>query len=152
MTIIPSIIPSKKRCNKQLGKNSAKTNNSQYRIQKFTKILKKGPIFVCVICNRCLYARTALSYDPEKYDTNMAKLAHQVSACQKSHICKSCHSSLKKSQISAKAVSKLLEIFLPQDELKSLKNLKHRLTSLRILITSSHNVEMSFSKVDVLHL
>ena len=42
-------VRSKKRYNKQFGKNSAKSNNSQYRIEKFTKILKDIYFYVLFV-------------------------------------------------------------------------------------------------------
>ena len=123
----------RKSCKNQLGTQSTRESNSESRIEKFMKFSKEGPTFVCVICNRRLYFRTAIQFDPKKYDIAMADLVHQVSASQKSYICRTCRSSLKKSQIPEQAVSNILKIFPVPDELKKLNKLELALIYRRIL-------------------
>ena len=95
LTLFTKIIAKKKRRKIKLGTLSTSKSNSESSIEKFMKVSKVGPTLVCVVCNRCLYFRIVIQFDPRKYDTAMADLAHQVSASQKRYICWTCHSSLK---------------------------------------------------------
>ena len=142
----------RKRCKKQLGIHSTRKSNSECRIEKFMKLSMEGPTFVCVICRRCLYFRTVTQFDPKKYDIAMADLVHQVSASQKSYICRNCHSSFKKSQIPAQTVSNMLNIFPVPDELKKLNELERALISRRILLKNCNNAKRLFSKIKRLYL
>ena len=57
----------------------------------------------------------------------------QITASQKSHICRTCSSSFKKSQIPIQAVSNMLKVFSVPNELRKLNKLEHGLISWRIL-------------------
>ena len=97
------------------------------------KFSKERSALVCVICNRYLYFRTVIQFDPKKYDIAMADLVHQISASQKSCICWTCHSSLKKSQVPVQAASNMRNMFPVPDGLKKLNKLERALISRRIL-------------------
>ena len=45
-----------------------KTKNSDDRILKFTTMIQDGPYYVCAVCNRCLYHRSVIVFNIEKYE------------------------------------------------------------------------------------
>ena len=53
---------------------------SESRIHKFLKLSREGPTFVCIICNRCFYARSVQVVQSNKYTLDVTELAHPVVA------------------------------------------------------------------------
>ena len=94
---------------------------------------REGSTLLLVVCNRDLYFRTAIQFDPKKYDIAMADFLYQISASQKSYIRWTSHSSLKKSKILAQAVLNMFKIFLVPDELNKLIKLERAIISQRAL-------------------
>ena len=50
---------------KQHAKTQSRKPNE--RILKFTTLIKEGPYYMCVVCNRCLYNRSVMLFNAEKY-------------------------------------------------------------------------------------
>ena len=101
------------------------------RVEKFTKLIMEGPVNICIICNRCLYARSVLRFHQQKYDMDMDKIL--CNFMQQEHICRSCDCYLKKEKIPPHAVCKKLNIQTVPCGLKNLNRLEHVLISRRLL-------------------
>ena len=99
----------------------------------FKNQIKKGPLYICVICNRCLYKILVTLFKKEKYDVNAILTSLVKSYDAYLHICKTCNKALKKKFIPCQAVSNKLDIsFLPK-EFESRSKHERVLVSRRIL-------------------
>ena len=58
------------------------------RVDTFTKLIMEGPVNICIICNRCFYARSVLYFHQDKYDMDMDKVLCNFT--QQEHICRTC--------------------------------------------------------------
>ena len=104
------------------------------RISRFTDLIKEGPYYICVVCNRCHYHRSVLTFKFEKYIINIDNFYREVlSSDGKLYICRTCHKKLKKSEIPAQAVSNKLDIFDFPDDLANMNRLERVIISRRIL-------------------
>ena len=43
-------------------KQKISLNSPQGRVEKFLHLVKRGPTFICVVCNRCLHARIVMEF------------------------------------------------------------------------------------------
>ena len=117
----------------------SKTNKNQLnmegieanRVDKFTKLIMDGPVNVCIICNRCLYARSVLRFHQGKYDMDMDKVP--CNCIQQEHICRTCDLHLKKKKIPPHAICNKSNIPSVPCELKNLNRLERVLVSRRLL-------------------
>ena len=91
------------------------------------------PIFICVVWNRCIYARSVMEFQFNKYNFDLTVIIHKVTKKDTTYICNTCHSYLKKSHIPAKAVCNRFQIFETPAEIKNLNRLKRILITRRIL-------------------
>ena len=80
---------------------------------KFKEEVKKGPFYICVVCNRNLYKRTVQIFEKNKYqlETSLVFDYMVCSADGKQYICIICHKKLLKGTLSAKVVCSNLQIF-----------------------------------------
>ena len=101
-----------------------KNNSPQGRVEKFLHFTKRGPTFICVVWNRCIYASSVMEFQFNKYNFDLTAITY---------ICNTCHSYLKKSHIPAQAICNKLQIFEAPAEIKNLTRLKHILIARRIL-------------------
>ena len=92
-------------------KQKISSKNPQGRAKKFLHLAKRGPTFICVVCNRCLYARSVMEFQFNKYNLDLTGIIHKVTKNDTTYICNTCHSYLKKSHIAAQAVCNKLQIF-----------------------------------------
>ena len=69
----------------------------------FTSVIKEGPDYVCVCCNRLMYHKTVLEFQMSRYDKAPSNFVvpESVSACDKQWICKTCHNALKRGLLPA---------------------------------------------------
>ena len=94
-------------------------------------MIKEGPYYICVVCNRCHYLRSVIPFKSEKYVLN---IDYEVSSSDgKLYICQTCHKKLKKSEIPAQAVSNKLAIFDFPHDLANMNRLERAIISRRIL-------------------
>ena len=101
-----------------------KSNSPQGRVKKFLHFAKRGLTFICVVWNRCIYARSVMEFQFNKYNFDLTAIIHKVTKKDTAYICNTCHSYLKKSHIPAKAVCNKLQIFKAPAEIKNLNRLK----------------------------
>ena len=81
-------------------------SRTQNNVTKFRMEIAKGPYFICIVCNRCLYRKSVLSFNETKYDVNVENFCYEkvdsYDGCQ--CICKTCDTKLKKKKIPCQAV------------------------------------------------
>ena len=97
-------------------------------------MIKEGPYYICVVCNRCLYHRSATLFEASKYIIDISDFYREVaSPDRKFYICLTCDKKLKKSEIPAQAVWNKLEIYDFPNDLPNVNRLEKAIISRRIL-------------------
>ena len=87
-------------------------------VERFLKAIKSGPVYFCVVCNKCLYKSNIVLFDKEKYniDKIREKITEIISFDGNFFICKICHMKMKKSQVPYQAVyDKLFVGYIPEE-------------------------------------
>ena len=105
------------------------------RINKFKELAKQGPFHVCIICNRCMYARSLIVFQIDKYvefDINVSPLLFPIPG-KPEKICKTCDKSLKQSKVPPQAVWNKLQLAQGPTIMQNLNVLERILISRRIL-------------------
>ena len=64
--------------------------SSKGKVSKFKELVKDGPFFVCVVCHRCLYRRSVVIFDQNKYNLEIPPLLCVKSFDSSTYICKTC--------------------------------------------------------------
>ena len=87
-------------------------------VERFLKAIRSGPLYFCVVCNRCLYKSNVVLFDKEKYNIN--KIREKITDVRSFHnnfyICKTCPIKMKKSQVPCQAVyDKLFVADIPEE-------------------------------------
>ena len=76
------------------------------QVTLFIKIIREGPYFLCVICNRCLYKRSIVRFHFNSYSFLVKELVHLVSSYDgRLYICRTCNNKIKK-------IMSLVKLFL----------------------------------------
>ena len=104
--------------------------HSKERIELFSRMCKEGRIFVCIICERCLYKRSVKPFDPKKYVFEFENINYREKDL---YFCLTCNGHLKKQKVPPQAVWNRLEVFRIPDVLSDLNRLEKVLISRRIL-------------------
>ena len=107
-----------------------KLTHSKERIELFSRVCKEGPIFVCIICERCLYKRSVKPFDQKKYVFEFENINYREKDL---YICLNCNGHLKKQKVLPQAVWNKLEVFRILEVLSDLDRLEKVLISRRIL-------------------
>ncbi|XP_057310099.1 uncharacterized protein LOC130648095 [Hydractinia symbiolongicarpus] len=84
------------------------------RIENFKKAIIEGPVFICIVCNPCLYRKSVVVFYNDNYKIDTTDL-------------------LLKSEIPAQAVCNKLDMFDSPDELETLNRLEKTIIARRIL-------------------
>ena len=100
-------------------------------VDRYTKLIMEGGVNKCIICNRCLYARSVLRFRQDKYYMDMDKVLCYFT--QHEHICRTCDLYSKKKKILPQAVCNKLNIPSVPCELKNVNRLERVLICRRIL-------------------
>ena len=113
--------------------NFASSENLK-QVTLFKKLIREGPYFICVICNRCLYKRSIVRFDFNSYSFLVKELVHLVSSYDgRLYICRNCHNKVKKNNVPCQAVSNRLAVELLPKEFRDLRRLERVLVAERIL-------------------
>ena len=107
-----------------------KLTHSKERIELFSRMCKEGPIFVCIICERCLYKRSVKPFDQKKYVFEFENINYRE---KNLYICLTCNGHLKKQKVPPQAVWNKLEVLRIPEVLSDLNRLEKVLNSWRIL-------------------
>ena len=113
------------------------------RIEMFKKLIREGPLYVCVCCNRCLYRQSVIFFSEDRYSNIYHILQSDIvkSFDNQIYICLTCHKKMLKKEIPCQSVSNKLELYSFPTELNDIRKLERILISQRIL----------FSKVIIMH-
>ena len=107
---------------------------SHERILKFTEMIKDGPFYICVVCNRCLYHRSVVLFKRKNYSIDKVNFYRIVTSSDGNvYVCHTCNKKLKKSETPAQAVWNKLDISDFPDDLANLNRLEKAIISRRIL-------------------
>ena len=74
-------------------------------ISKFTTLVKSGPVFVCVLCNRCHYQKSVIFLKMHKYNVDEDSIFMVMSYDGSYYICNTCDKVLQKNRIPCQAVA-----------------------------------------------
>ena len=85
-----------------------KLTHSKEKIELFSRMCKEGPIFVCIICERCLYKRSVKPFDQKKYVFEFENINYREKDL---YICLTCNGHLKKQKVPPQVVWNKLEVF-----------------------------------------
>ena len=110
------------------------SNDFSGNVKKFRSEIEKGPYFICVVCNRCLYRKSVLMFVENKYinfDSFRYNKVDSYDGCQ--YICQTCDRKLKRGKIPCQAVCNNLEIFQFPNGTPSLNKLEKVIIGKRIL-------------------
>ena len=114
------------KCNK-------KVKRPDERIKLFSQLCKEGPVFVCVICNRCFYEKSIKKFNKDHYKLdNLDELIYNVNNIDM-YICQTCDRHMRKQQIPVQAVWNKLGLFKIPEVLSNLNRLEKVLIARRIL-------------------
>jgi len=103
-------------------------------VQIFKNIIKEGPFYICVCCNRCLYKRSVNIFKEEKYTFNTHELCELIPSFDNNlYVCLTCHNKFRKKEIPCQSISNKLQLFDFPDKLKDIGKLERILLSQRIL-------------------
>ena len=106
-------------------KNDNPKNTSAERISNFLKLVREGPYYICVVCNRCHYYRSVVCFKPEAYDIDADNFYVELPSFDgKLYICHTCHQKLKKGEIPAQAVVNKLDVFDLPEHLANMNRLE----------------------------
>ena len=118
-------------------KQKISLNNPQGRVETFLHLAKRGPTFICVVCNRCLYARSIMEFQFNKYNLDLTDVIHKVTKNEVTFICNTCIAILRNPTVSIPQIIKqsveTLQIFETPAEIKNLNRLERLLIARRIL-------------------
>ena len=120
---------------RRLREDNFASSENLKQVTLFKKLIREGPYFICVICNRCLYKRSVVSFDFNSYSSLVKKLVHLVSSYDgRLYICRTCHNKVKKNNVPCQAVSNTLTVELLPNEFRDLRRLERVLVAKRILL------------------
>jgi len=107
---------------------------SKNNVCKFKALVKNGPVFVCVACNRTLYRQSVFIFDNNKYQVDHKIFDSRLSSFDGlEYICKTCHQKLLKKKVPCQAVFNDLKLFDFPVEFQNIRKLEKILISKRIL-------------------
>ena len=110
------------------------TNTDSQIFADFKPQIKEMPYYICVVCNRCLYKKSVISFKIENYgDANAVLFSLVMSYDGHSYICRTCDKTIKKNCIPCQAVCNKMGITILPKEFESISRLERVLVSRRIL-------------------
>ena len=96
--------------------------------------IKEGPYYICVVCNRCLYKKSVISFKIENYgDGNAVSFSLVMSYDGHSYICRTCGKTMKNNCIPCQAVCNKMGITFSSKNFESISRFERVLVSRRIL-------------------
>ena len=73
-----------------------KKYSSENKSELFTKLIKEGPTYTSVICNRFMYQKGTEKFDQGKYKCPFDIIDLKFNTYDKMYFCLKCHGHLKK--------------------------------------------------------
>ena len=90
--------------------------------ESFLKAIRSGPVYFCVVYNRCLYKSNVVLFGKEEYNIDKVreKITDVRSLDNNFFICKTCHIKMKKSRVPYQAVYNTLFVDDTPEEISCL--------------------------------
>ena len=71
------------------------TLSSSEKVSKFIEVVKQGPYYICVVCNRYLYQKSVIIFKPKIYPIDIIDFYREVNSCDgRLYICHTFHKKL----------------------------------------------------------
>ena len=103
------------------------------KVSNFKLLMKNGPFFICVICNRCLYRTSVICFNIEKYSADENIIFMVKSYDDNYYICTTCDKVLCKISIPCQAVANGLNVVELPKLFQDIRGLERLLASIRNL-------------------
>ena len=85
-------------------KKATMSASSKEKVSKFKELIKDGPFFICVMCHCCLYRKSVVIFDQQKYNLEIPPLFRIKSFDSSTYICKNCSKKCQKCEIPCQSV------------------------------------------------
>ena len=109
-------------------------STSRYgKVSKFKELIKDGTFFICVVCHYCLYRRSLVIFDQNKYNLEIPPLICIMLFDSSTYICTTCRKKCQKCEIPCQSVSNKLEVFDLPTEFQSISKLERVLIAEHII-------------------
>ena len=111
--------------------------NSIKQIENFKKTINEGPFFICVCCNRCLYKRSVILFNEDRYlESGFCPELQIISSFDNNfYICKTCDKKILKHEVPCQSVKNNLEVHEMPSNLQDLNKIERTMISQRILFS-----------------
>ena len=108
--------------------------NSIKQIENFKKTINEGPFFICVCCNRCLYKRSVILFNEDRYlESGFCPELQIISSFDNNfYICKTCDKKILKHEVPCQSVKNNLEVHEMPSNLQDLNKIERTMISQRI--------------------
>ena len=103
------------------------------KVSDFKQLIKNGPYFICVICNRCLYRTSVICFKNDRYKVDENIIFNVKSYDAKYYICNTCDKALRKDKVPCQAVVNKLDVVELPKLFQDIRRLERLLVSRRIL-------------------
>ena len=103
------------------------------KVSNFKLLIKNGPFFICVTCNRCLYRTSVICFNIEKYSVDENIIFMVKSYDDNYYICTTCDKALRKNSVPCQAVANRLNVVELPKLFQDIRRLERLLVSRRIL-------------------
>ena len=77
-------------------------------VSKFKTLIKSGPVFVCVVCNRCHYQKSVIFLKMHRYNVDEDSIFMVMSYDGNYYICNTCDKALRNNRMPCQAVANKL--------------------------------------------
>ena len=74
-------------------------------VSKFKTLIKSGPVFVCVLWNRCHYQKSVTFFKMHRYNVDEGAIFVVISYDGNYYICNKCHKALRNNRMPCQAVA-----------------------------------------------
>ena len=108
--------------------------NSIKQIENFKKTINEGPFFICVCCNRCLYKRSVILFNEDRYlESGFCPELQIISSFDNNfYICKTCDKKILKHEVPCQSVKNNFEVHEMPSNLQDLNKIERTMISQRI--------------------
>ena len=93
------MINKKKQMCSYYHKKAIMSTSSKRKVSKFKERIKDGPFFLCVVCHCCLYRRSVVIFDQNKYNLEISPLFYIKSFGSSTYISETCSKKCRKCEI-----------------------------------------------------
>ena len=106
--------------------------NSIKQIENFKKTINEGPFFICVCCNRCLYKRSVILFNEDRYfESGFCPELQIISSLDNNfYICKTCDKKILKHEVPCQSVKNNLEVHEMPSNLQDLNKIERTIVLL----------------------